>query len=91
MLLNYNEQSWRGNLDFPERDKEKYPGPYNSTINLWEPKHGQRSRDRPVKNYIDILEADMGAGCSEVQELMENWEQWKTVVKRAEARLNSIV
>ena len=32
---------------------------------------------QPAKNYIDILADDTGAGRSELQELMENREQWK--------------
>ena len=37
------------------------------------------------KNYIDILAADTGAGGSELPELMENWEQWKTIINSAQA------
>ena len=53
---------------------------------LWEPKHVQRSRGRPAKNYIDILAADMDAGSSGLLELMESQEQWKTIGNSARSR-----
>ena len=40
---------------------------------------------RPAKNYIDILEADTGDGSSELPELIENREEWKTIVNSAQA------
>ena len=43
------------------------------TAIFWEPKHRRRSQGRPAKNYIDILEADMGA-----LGVVNSWSSWKT-------------
>ena len=53
---------------------------------LWEPRHGRRSKGRPVKSYINILAADTGTERSELPGLMGNREQWKTIVDSARAR-----
>ena len=48
---------------------------------LWEPRHERRSRGKMSEELHEItLAADTGAGSSELPELMENREQWKTIV-----------
>ena len=66
----------------------------NEVVNrviLWEPKHGRRSRGRRAKNYIDILAVDACARSSELLDLMENREQWKTIINSASSTLGRVL
>ena len=52
---------------------------------FWDPKHGQRSRGRPRKSYVDILLHDTGLGETvDIQRLMENRVLWRNIIPTRE-------
>jgi len=53
-----------------------------SSMILWEPKHGRRSRGRPATTFIDTLRRDTGLNnTEEIQTLMKNRNLWRAVVR----------
>ena len=52
---------------------------------FWEPKHGQRSRGRPTKSYVDILRQDTGlTDVEDIKRLMENRVLWRDRISTRE-------
>ena len=52
-----------------------------SDVILWQPNHGERSRGRPAKTYVDQLVEDIGCNSENLPALMINRDSWKECVK----------
>ena len=48
-----------------------------SDVLLWTPKHGQRSRGRPAKTFVDQMVEDTECEVEELINLIENRNEWK--------------
>ena len=57
-----------------------------SDLILWQPLHGNRTRGRPSKTYIDQLADDNGCEIEDLPTLMADRERWKEIVNTCRAR-----
>ena len=57
-----------------------------SKVLTWMPKHGKRKRGRPGMTYLDQLEKDTGMSVEELQNIMDDRDEWKKLVYDVRAR-----
>ena len=56
------------------------------SILIWEPVHGKRSRGRPCRTYVQQLLEDTSLDINCVEEMMEDREVWRKLVKEIRVR-----
>ena len=56
-----------------------------STVLLWQPQHGQRSRGRPANTYIDQLVEDTEYTLDELPNAMNDRDGWRKCVNECRA------
>jgi len=55
----------------------RHPEEVASSLVLWTPAHGKRSRGRPSRNFVQQLEEDTGLDACEIGAVMTNREEWR--------------
>ena len=51
-----------------------------SKLVTWRPTQGARSKGRPKKTYVDLLEDDTGYAVNEVENSMKDRHLWRAII-----------
>ena len=51
-----------------------------SKLVTWQPTQGARSKGRPKKTYVDLLEDDTGYAVHEVENSMKDRRPWRAII-----------